>query len=1031
MVDVTNLVTTSGTYVVADLITYNGAKYSGLGTFGAWAIVVAYESQSEELNNVVIFRGYQSIASTTGAQNFTVGPFVTPISGDVNSKFLIFAGEGDIDIYGDYIKINNTLLKRNTADNGNNAFNSGITENGVLVHSKNPDCENNIGIDIHTYNIGTTSPMADQRIIKTKMNSANITLGTSQDMYFPSVFAFQTQLYEPRVCYYIDNITSKSDGTVVFKEGKFTGQINKNEDYVFDIWISNVGKTDSDANLETAELVQVNMKFAKPSEFSYVNGSTSMQNKAQGIGVGAKSNVTDVGGDDLGEYNASANMSVWRVGQNANVNSGGTLLPVTFNDNSKKVFIEFTGKVGNINSKNVDLLELLAFTASFKTPSGGEIKKEDAKKIVQCRALNTNASVNPGIGQFTVTNQNFAKTSIETKEHTADNALYTQIVNKPFNAKLVSLGDKTAGSTSKKDVVSYNENVSYKIYAIKTPDFKADSSDEEKEALCVNATRLDNTIITNGNFLTMPSNGIISLNGIKVAKASRNASFQIVAGDVGTERYSCSIDSFAIRPATFAFDNSTLFANNLIGGKSYNGTILKAISNSSELVESYNQTKGNIQHTNSTLFIPSNCTTLDENITTDFIVSNSEFVGGKSNVTLRYKNVGNITVTFTDSDWAKIDRDINSTETDCIAGSATNTPNDKGMVGCDIALEKDMTFVPKGFANTLVISNFLSGSFTYMDNNDSEMSALMDLTFKVVLDDDTTPAANYRKNCYAQDIEYTVGLINNNLAGWRNITGVFSQATEQIRFYQNETINVNNATLASSSDIFIEGGIGREQIKFGFNRETNKPQNPFRVFNVDFDIASVKDTNNVNGSGFTNGNSSNATFYYGRVKSAEPKYYDSLSKSITAQINYEVYCGAYCDAREYGIDASLKDRNYRDWYGNAKHNSLDFGSVGRFLTTGNIDPERRASDNISDGTEQNSFHYLGDDLPYNETIDMEAQSWLIHNAYKKNATLESFDVIFQSPGGGWVGEGRVNDDDKLGRVIDTKPSTNIRQKMDW
>jgi hypothetical protein len=292
--DITEYMNGSGTYSVADLFTTEG-QISGLGTYGAWSIVVVYENQNETLKNISIYDGYADI-DQDNQQTISLSGFLTPTNGVVNSKFLVFAGEGDVDIPGDYIELDGTKLKRNGSDNGNNAFNASITQDGTNVTSRNPSCQNNLGIDIHTYDVGTNG----QDIIKNSQTSANVKLGSTQDRYFPSVFAFSTELYIPDICY----------EEVITKDGEPATNIFAGDTLESEVIISNKSS-------EPAKGVSLKRVFGDG--VAYSNNTTKI--KESGVFV----QKTDAQDDDTVSFINSSDSLILNLGNGANQDHGGLI----------------------------------------------------------------------------------------------------------------------------------------------------------------------------------------------------------------------------------------------------------------------------------------------------------------------------------------------------------------------------------------------------------------------------------------------------------------------------------------------------------------------------------------------------------------------------------------------------------------------------------------------------------------------------------------------------------------------------------
>ncbi|MDD3344056.1 MAG: hypothetical protein PHR87_10825 [Sulfurospirillaceae bacterium] len=292
--DITEYVKSSGTYTVADLFTIDG-QVPVLGTYGAWSIVVVYENENESLKNITVYDGY-TVIDENNEQTISLSGFLTPTHGNVNSKFLVFAGEGDVNIFGDYIQLDGTTLKRNASDDGDNAFNSSITENGTNVTSRNPSCKNNLGIDIHTYDVGTNG----QNIIKNSQTTAKVKLGSDGDTYYPSVFAFSTELYIPDICY---EEVFKKDGEIA--TSIFAGDILSSE-----VTISNKSS-------EPAKGVSIKRTF--DDSIQYARNSTMIKQGNSLI------NKTDIPNDDEVTFNENTDSLIIYLGTGANQDHGGVI----------------------------------------------------------------------------------------------------------------------------------------------------------------------------------------------------------------------------------------------------------------------------------------------------------------------------------------------------------------------------------------------------------------------------------------------------------------------------------------------------------------------------------------------------------------------------------------------------------------------------------------------------------------------------------------------------------------------------------
>lgn len=385
-VDITEYMQGAGTYTVANLFTTQG-QVSGLGTYGAWSIVVVYENQDEPMKNVTVYDGYTAI-DEEHEQTINLSGFLTPTNGEVKSKFLVFAGEGDVDITGDYIELDGTKLKKDAYDNGNNAFNSSITEDGILVTSKNPSCTNNLGIDIHTFNVGSSG----QNIIKNSQTSANVKLGSSQDMYFPSVFAFSTQLYIPDICY----------EEVIKKDGEVATEIFSGDLLDVEVTISNMSE-------EPAKGVSLKRTFEAEDE--YERNSTKIQTGSVFVPK------TDTLGDDEVIYTEVGYSLILNLGDGANANYGGLINL----DNNETFTYQFSPQIdGNLTS-----FYLVTYTDESDIGGSGAVTYSNVP-VGKCSNRDITSTVLPILPSGKVR-------IVEKNKNWNDNngRLFTKIVNKP------------------------------------------------------------------------------------------------------------------------------------------------------------------------------------------------------------------------------------------------------------------------------------------------------------------------------------------------------------------------------------------------------------------------------------------------------------------------------------------------------------------------------------------------------------------------------------------------------------------------
>ena len=975
----------NGYFTGANIKAIEGQDPGSLGYFGAWSLVIIYEDASESLKNISVFDGYKQISNDTGHKSvdIPISGFLTPTSGSVNSTVSIFVGEGDKTIKGDTIALNGELLPDSTNDN---AFNS--TVSGFIP---NPNAINFQGIDIHNYDVGVDGSTSHAQIIGNSNTSATITLTSTQDKYFPSMVAFTTELYEPRVCY-VESYYN-ADGITPLKTAN-TGDI-----ITIKTWIANMKKDASDGNLETAQKVEVTMEH-DDTNLAYQAESTKMQN----VGENVYSSKSDAKDSDTATFYSDTNTSVWHVGTGATGTDGGDLTPNVTNDATNKAYISFKEKIqtsGDITIANI-------YKVSYENSNMGlRIGDESPVNIGICKDFNTSIVVSAPLGVFNVVNKNFSGNTNSNDGKSSDNALYTQIAGQDFQVKLLALNSDYI------TLKSYTGNVN--LSSIAAPNYSASDTDNQKQAKCDASTALSTTTVSfnNENFKTLTLN---------YPQASKNIAFKIAYNDNGTTKYVCSRDSFAVRPATYSMNAN---AAHLIGGANYTLTV-NAVTNNT-IVSGYTQAiTANTANLKALLdlIIPAGCNLA----AVQNALNPLTFTNGVSTFNaFTYNNVGDVNVTVSDNDWTMVDQNNNA---DCLAGSTSSTPDGNGKVGCLIEKIQQFTFSPKQFNNQLSLQNFNNGNFTYI-SNDNNMSAKALLTTTAVLNDATTTATNYTANCYARNIDYTLALINN-----KNLSTSTTQ--NRIRYSKDSTKSnlksnaiTGQATFSSTEGNFTNGIASNLSMLFNFTRDINKTDEPFKIARNDFNITNVIDQNNTTGSDFDRTNDQNATFYYGRVYSTDYRG----PTDIDTTIRYEVYCKD-CNKTALGITGTQSPTSL-NWYTNPLHVNND-GNVTTFTsaTTGakatTINPTTTPNNGIANGLENHNRHLRNANAPYTDRIQMTPSTWLLYNPFNAGATTNDFNVEFTRTGS-WSGAGGVdrNSSKDVGKFTNTNDTNRSNRKMNW
>jgi hypothetical protein len=212
--DVTELFKTqgwlAGNYTVRTSDVMEGRE-SNFGVYSAWNLIVVYENTDPAYTykSFTIFDGWKEVSSSNSNVPIPISGFYTPKTTPINARVTVFAAEGDYNINGDKLialrKSDNAsveFLNSNNPAFTNQTFSSRVFTTGT----RTPSQVNNNGIDIQSFDIGTGTTY---NLLQTEQTSMDFRFTSNQDLYFPSVLAFSTELYAPKLCY---DYAYKQDG---------------------------------------------------------------------------------------------------------------------------------------------------------------------------------------------------------------------------------------------------------------------------------------------------------------------------------------------------------------------------------------------------------------------------------------------------------------------------------------------------------------------------------------------------------------------------------------------------------------------------------------------------------------------------------------------------------------------------------------------------------------------------------------------------------------------------------------------------
>ncbi len=334
--DVTALVQAAGngTYWAADV-----RSTVGTNRFAGWSLIVVYGDPAVPNRNLVVSDGFAEVAPNTSVI-LTLGGFITPPAGPVQTRIGVVSYEGDLGYSGDAFQLNGNYLQ-DAVNPQNNFFTRAIGRLGAHVGTKTPNYRNQLGFDCDLMNANG--------ILSNSSTSATLRLWTGGDRYYPTAVTFATDLYAPVL----------EGNSFVKSVVDVNGAPSRPGDVLeYSIVMRNTGQ-DNAVQTVLRDTILVNA--------SYVAGSLSVVN---GPNAGAK---TDGAGDDQAEYVAADRSVVVRLGTGATAVAGGTITP------GVQTTVRFRVQVGvpAPNGSTLSNQGALAFNAAqlgtaFNTRSDGD-----------------------------------------------------------------------------------------------------------------------------------------------------------------------------------------------------------------------------------------------------------------------------------------------------------------------------------------------------------------------------------------------------------------------------------------------------------------------------------------------------------------------------------------------------------------------------------------------------------------------------------------------------------------------------------
>ena len=349
--DITSIVQAQGpgSYRVSGINVANIVNLDNPNTFGGWWMVVFYQLPTDPPRNLALFEGLDAVFNGT-PQNASLSGFLVPNAG-FDAKLGVVAYEGDEGTPGDRLFFNPSNVAMppaaealtNAVNPADNFFNSTRSSLGMPV---------SVAGDLPQLT-GTPRSMAGIDIdvvdIKSKLmpaqTSAPIVATSTGDVYFLGGFVTSISTFKP-------DFTTSSKSAVELNPD---GVLIPGDVIEYTITVANTG---NDASINTV------MNDALPASVSFVPGSLQI---TQGANMGT---LTDMAGDDQGEYNPATKTVTVRLGAGATGSMGGSMAP---NETTKIVF-QVTinaGASGTVSNQGVITAAGMLGAPQSTTPTDG------------------------------------------------------------------------------------------------------------------------------------------------------------------------------------------------------------------------------------------------------------------------------------------------------------------------------------------------------------------------------------------------------------------------------------------------------------------------------------------------------------------------------------------------------------------------------------------------------------------------------------------------------------------------------------
>ncbi|WP_202845510.1 DUF11 domain-containing protein [Luteimonas saliphila] len=296
----------NGVYTVADIATSRNATNN---TWAGWSLVVAYRNNSMPTRSLSVFDGWLRADGVNPILDLSVGPFVTPPTGPVNSTLGVLTWDGDrasndhASLPG--LSFGTSAATLNPVSNGinpvNNFWNSTVSVNGAHVTAgRTPDYSNTLGMDLDFQPPDVQLPNG--------ATSAAIRLrGSSSEVMDIGMVSLATDVFAPDLVSSIVKDVTDDNG----------GDVEPGDVLTYTISFDNSGQ-DGATNVLVTDPVPAGTTYV-PGSLVILTNNTDDGGATNGGPTGAMSDAAD---GDQAEF--AGGSVVFRLGEDDSAFDGGT-----------------------------------------------------------------------------------------------------------------------------------------------------------------------------------------------------------------------------------------------------------------------------------------------------------------------------------------------------------------------------------------------------------------------------------------------------------------------------------------------------------------------------------------------------------------------------------------------------------------------------------------------------------------------------------------------------------------------------------